>query len=100
MLLIALLLSLVSDPSPNPTRIYNGRAGHLDVRVPRLEAELLVDGIMNDSAWAEAAVLTGFSQFSPTDGVAAADSTEVLIWYSPFAIHFGIRRDREKTPAC
>ncbi|HET6798161.1 MAG TPA: DUF5916 domain-containing protein, partial [Gemmatimonadales bacterium] len=90
-MLIALLLSLVSDPSPNPTRIYNGRAGQLDVRVPRLEAELLVDGIMNDSAWAEAAVLTGFSQFSPTDGVAAADSTEVLIWYSPIAIHFGIR---------
>ena len=36
-------------------------------------------------------VLTGFSQFSPVDGVPAADSTEVLVWYSPTAIHFGIR---------
>ena len=25
------------------------------------------------------------------DGVPAADSTEVLVWYSPTAIHFGIR---------
>ena len=39
----------------------------------------------------EAAVLTGFSQFSPADGVPAADSTEVLVWYSPDAIHFGVR---------
>ncbi len=38
-----------------------------------------------------AALLTGFSQFSPVDGVPAADSTEVLVWYSPSAIHFGIR---------
>ncbi len=36
-------------------------------------------------------MLTGFSQFSPADGVPAADSTEVLVWYSPSAIHFGIR---------
>ena len=36
-------------------------------------------------------MLTGFSQFSPIDGVPAADSTEVLVWYSPTAIHFGIR---------
>src|SRR6185295_12810198 len=33
----------------------------------------------------------GFSQFSPTDGIPAADSTEVLVWYSPTAILFGIR---------
>ena len=41
--------------------------------------------------WAEAAILSGFSQFSPVDGVPAHDSTEVLVWYSPTAIHFGIR---------
>ena len=36
-------------------------------------------------------MLTDFSQFSPTDGIPAADSTQVLVWYSPTAIHFGIR---------
>ncbi|MFN5153077.1 MAG: gluconate 2-dehydrogenase subunit 3 family protein, partial [Gemmatimonadota bacterium] len=38
-----------------------------------------------------AAVLTGFSQFSPQDGIAAADSTEILVWHSATAIHFGVR---------
>jgi hypothetical protein len=39
----------------------------------------------------QAARLVGFSQFFPADGVAAKDSTEVLVWYSPTALHVGIR---------
>ena len=83
------LLLLLADT--DPAAVYNGRAGRLDVRAPRLEAELTVDGVLDEPAWAQAAVLTGFSQFTPVDGVAASDSTEVLVWYSGTAIHFGIR---------
>ena len=50
-----------------------------------------MDGQLTEEAWSQAAILTGFSQFSPSDGVPAADSTDVLVWYSPTAIHFGIR---------
>lgn len=83
------LLLLLGDT--DPAAVYNGRAGRLDVRPPRLEAELVVDGTLDEAPWAAAAMLTGFSQFTPVDGVAAADSTEVLVWYSATAIHFGIR---------
>jgi hypothetical protein len=83
------LLLLLGDT--DPAAVYNGRAGRLDVRPPRLEAELTVDGTLDEPAWAAAAMLTGFSQFTPVDGVAASDSTEVLVWYSATAIHFGIR---------
>ena len=83
------LLFLVGDTDPDA--VYNGRAGRLDVHVPRLEAELKVDGVLDEPAWAQAVVLTGFSQFTPVDGVAAVDSTEVLVWYSATAIHFGVR---------
>ena len=38
-----------------------------------------------------AARLTGFSLYAPVDGRPAPDSTEVLVWYSAKAIHFGIR---------
>ena len=62
----------------DPAAIYNGRAGQLDVQPPRLEAEVVVDGTLDEGAWSAAAMLTGFSQFTPVDGVAAADSTEVL----------------------
>jgi len=86
--ILALLLALGDT---DPAAVYNGRAGRLDVRPPRLEAAITVDGSLDEPVWAQAAVLTGFSQFSPVDGVAAADSTEVLVWYSATAIHFGIR---------
>jgi hypothetical protein len=82
-----LLYPGIIDP---PTK-YDGRAGKLAVQVPRMEAEPVIDGKLDEEVWGEAAQLTGFSQFSPTDGVPAADSTEVLVWYSPTAILFGIR---------
>jgi uncharacterized protein DUF5916 len=87
MLLPLLLLAADTDPAA----VYNGRAGRLDVHPPRLEAEITVDGVLDEPAWSSAALLTGFSQFTPVDGIAAADSTEVLVWYSATAIHFGIR---------
>lgn len=72
--------------------VYSGRANQLRVRPPRQEeVGAVVDGRLDEPQWAHAALLTGFSQFSPTDGTPAADSTEVLVWYSPTAIHFGIR---------
>jgi hypothetical protein len=75
----------------DPPIVYHGRSGNLDVRPPRLEADIEVDGRLAEEPWRNAAVLTGFSQFSPVDGVPSADSTEILVWYSPSAIHFGIR---------
>jgi hypothetical protein len=89
-MLFTLLLLIPSDSLP-PATAYSGRAGQLDVRLPRQEAQIAVDGKLDEPAWQQAALLTGFSQFSPTDGVPAVDSTEVLVWYSPTAIHFGIR---------
>ena len=82
------LLLLIGDTDP---AVYHGRAGRLDVRLPRVEAEVEVDGVLDEAVWSTAAILTGFSQFTPVDGVAASDSTEILIWYSPTAIHFGVR---------
>ncbi len=89
-MLLQLLLAIASGPT-DPSAVYHGRSGKLDVRIPRHEAEVEVNGILDEAVWSQAAMLTGFSQFSPVDGVAAVDSTEVLVWYSPTAIHFGIR---------
>jgi hypothetical protein len=89
-MLLALLLLTQPDSTQVPA-IYSGRAGQLEVRVPQSATEFSVDGKLDEPVWGDAAILTGFSQFSPTDGVPAADSTEVLVWYSPTAIHFGIR---------
>ena len=77
-------------PADTPV-IYSGRDRHLDVQLPRFEADAVIDGNLSDSVWARAALLNGFSQYAPNDGVPAVDSTQVLVWYSPTAIYFGIR---------
>ena len=87
MLLALCALLHCSDSGPT----YSGRDHELDVRIPRIEADVQIDGDLADSVWAHAALLTGFSQYSPNDGVPAADSTQVLVWYSANAIYFGIR---------
>ncbi|HET9465266.1 MAG TPA: DUF5916 domain-containing protein [Gemmatimonadales bacterium] len=89
-MLLTLLLILYSGWTDPPTT-YDGRAGKLSVRIPRVESEPVIDGKLDEEVWGQAAVLTGFSQFSPIDGIPAADSTEVLVWYSPTGILFGIR---------
>lgn len=71
--------------------MYSGVSRQVNVKVPRLTADPVIDGRLDESVWRQAAVLTGFSQYGPTDGVPANDSTQVLVWYSPTAIYFGIR---------
>ena len=73
------------------TLTYVGRENQLRVAIPRVTVDVAVDGQLNEPVWQQAAVLTGFSEFSPHDGIPAADSTHVLVWYSPTAVHFGIR---------
>ena len=79
------------DSVAAPAQTYNGRAGEITVRVPRIASEVEVDGTLTAPAWDQAAVLTGFSQYLPVDGPPAVDSTQVLVWYSPTAIYFGVR---------
>ncbi len=60
------------------------------VPIPRIEAEIEIDGHLDEAPWAAAARLGGFSQYQPVDGRLAEERTDVLVWYSPTAIHFGI----------
>jgi hypothetical protein len=85
--MLLLLLALQNGAPP----VYHGRDGTRDVTLPRLEAEARVDGVLDEPVWSRAAILTGFSQYRPVDGRPAEDSTDVLVWYAPDAIWFGIR---------
>jgi len=91
--LLLLGVTLVADSikPPPPGAVYNGRKGEIAVRIPRIDALPVMDGTLTDPVWQQAAVLTGFSEYTPVDGLPAEDSTEVLVWYSRRAIYFGIR---------
>ena len=89
--LSALAIVLTSPGEPHAGTVYDGRRGSLAVSTPRDAAAIEVDGVLNEPVWRKAALLTGFSQYFPTDGVAARDSTEVFVFYTPTALHVGIR---------
>jgi hypothetical protein len=80
-MLFPLLAALVQTPTqaPPPT-----------VTIPRIEATVTVDGLLDEPVWAQAARLDGFHQYRPVDGRMAEEETTVLVWISPTAIHFGI----------
>lgn len=88
MLLTTLIAAALFQDS---TLVYNGRANRIHVDVPRIDATANIDGNLDDQVWDRAARLTGFSQYQPVDGRPAEEPTEVLVWYSPDAIYFGIR---------
>ncbi|MBU6365365.1 MAG: carbohydrate binding family 9 domain-containing protein, partial [Gemmatimonadetes bacterium] len=71
--------------------VYSGRDNNTAVRLPRFETPVTVDGELDEPQWAGAARLTGFSQFNPSDGRPALDSTVALVWYGPDAIYFAVR---------
>lgn len=73
------------------TLSYSGAARQLNVKAPRLEATVVIDGVLDEPVWTRAARLIDFSQYQPVDGRRAEEPTEVLVWYAPDAIHFGIR---------
>lgn len=60
------------------------------VAIPRVAVEATIDGRLEEAVWRTAARLDGFRQYQPVDSRAAEDSTVVLLWYSPSALHVGI----------
>jgi len=77
--------------------IHRGEQGELEVRPPRVEAPAIrVDGRLEEAAWGVAAVLTGFTQYAPSEGIAASQETRVRVLYGPDALYFGVEaRDTE-----
>ncbi len=89
-MLLLLVAALVVAPD-TVALTYSGVAGQLKVAVPRIDADAVIDGILDEPSWTQASRLTEFSQYAPADGRRAEQDTEILVWYSPTALHFGVR---------
>lgn len=71
---------------------YRGDAGQLEVPSPKLaDAEITIDGVLDDEAWANAPVLNGFTQFDPVEGVPATQRTEAKVLLTDDAVYFGVK---------
>lgn len=94
-LVVLAAIQALGSAGPTPVadqEIFHGGRGQTEARAPRIEnTRIAIDGRLDEAPWGDAALLTGFSQYSPVDGRPAEDSTEVLVWYSPTSIYFGLR---------
>ncbi len=71
---------------------YNGSARELVVPARKSGGpDIAIDGRLDESAWAGAAVLTGFSQYEPVEGIAASEETTVRMLVTDDALYFAIR---------
>lgn len=69
---------------------FSGRDGQLSAVPPRFEApSIVLDAVLDEPEWASAARLTGFTQYTPVEGAAASQETEVRVFYTADAIYFG-----------
>lgn len=66
-------------------------SGPYEMTPPRVEEGIRIDGVLDESVWQDAIALDGFWQYQPIDERPAQDTTEVLVWYAPTAIYFGLR---------
>jgi hypothetical protein len=89
-MLAALLVLGALQAPPDSGPVYSGREHQVHVQIPRIDTTITVDGVLDEPVWRRAARLVGFSQYQPVDGLPAVEPTEVLVWYSPTAIYFGI----------
>ena len=83
--------SLRTQPAADTLVFHALRGGTVVPMSTPLDATIVVDGVLDEAVWSRARLLTGFSLYQPVDERPAPDSTEVLVWYSTSAIHFGIR---------
>lgn len=91
---VALLGFAVGLAAPSLTgaqETFHGRLNQLSASVPSQTDGVAIDGVLDEPVWQTATRLTGFSSYLPFDDRPAQDSTDVFVWYSPSAIHFGIR---------
>ena len=73
-----------------------GRENAPELRATRVEAPPRVDGLLDDPAWREAPVASGFRQREPREGDPATEATEVRVVYDKDTLYVGIlARDRE-----
>ncbi len=60
------------------------------VSATRVASPPLIDGVLDDPAWAEAPVLADFIQRVPRDGMPPTEPTEVRVLYDDDAIYVGV----------
>ncbi|MBI3934028.1 MAG: carbohydrate binding family 9 domain-containing protein, partial [Acidobacteria bacterium] len=67
-----------------------GTHGRKTIRATPLEQPILLDGKLDEAAWATAPVSLGFIQRDPQEGQPSTEKTEFRVLYTPSTLYLGI----------
>jgi len=62
-----------------------------EIRAVRLTSPIHVDGRLDEAAWANAQVVTSFTQYDPEEGKPASELTEARVMFDDDALYVGMR---------
>ena len=83
-LLLLCLFDVSASMQSDPNKNYDIELAQLD------DSSISIDGYLDEEAWKNAKMVSGFTNYLPVDGAKAEDDAEVYIWYSTDAIYFGV----------
>lgn len=87
----AIILALLSPTLVRGAQEVAPAAALREFQAARVAKGPVIDGVLDDEAWAGAAELTGFTQRDPDEGKPATENTVVKVVYDEDAIYFGAR---------
>jgi len=69
------------------SNLIAGEDSLFTVTIPRFEGSVIIDGILDDALWKEAASIKNFYTYRPVDGQPADEQTAVLLGYGPSSLY-------------
>jgi Domain of unknown function (DUF5916)/Carbohydrate family 9 binding domain-like len=82
-----------------PTAVWAQNSSDSDrprVRAVRLTGPVEIDGRLDEAAWADAPIVSGFTQVDPEEGRPVSERTEARVLFDSEALYIGVRLyDRE-----
>ena len=100
--LVAAGIALLAAPAGAQALVDEVSAVERVTSISRTESPPTIDGVLDDAAWADAAVVDDFRQINPREFEAPSEKTEVYLLYDADAIYIGARmydRDLEAVTA-
>ncbi|MGE3841724.1 MAG: DUF5916 domain-containing protein [Vicinamibacterales bacterium] len=87
-LIAAIAVPAFAQQAPTPVA---GVAGERRLAASkRVETAPVIDGVLDDPAWQDAPVITGFVQADPFEGMPASEETEVRVVYDNTSVYVGV----------
>lgn len=84
---VLLAAALFWGSAASSAEIAAGSDGAKSITIPRLEADAMIDGVMDEAVWQQALLIEDFHQYEPFEYVEPSQKTQVWIYYTRDALY-------------